>query len=95
MGMSRTRSVTTLNIPLLEEKFGKPFLASIIAHAVAFLILIYGGFILPSAVIQIGSGSGGGTGCVRVSRCLNHCFSLFTVGPIPSHQVSYALGHYP
>ncbi len=60
--MSRTRPVTTLDIPLLEEKFGRPFLASIIAHAAAFLILIYGGYVLPSAVIQIGSGAGGGTG---------------------------------
>ena len=60
--MSRTRPVTTLDIPLLEEKFGRPFLASLIAHAAAFLVLIFGGFVLPSTVIQIGSGAGGGTG---------------------------------
>ena len=35
---------------------------SIFAHAAVFLVLIYGGFILPSSVIQIGSGAGGGTG---------------------------------
>jgi TonB family protein len=62
MGMNRTRPVTTLDIPLMEEKFGRPFLASLLAHAAAFLLLIYGGYILPSTVIQIGSGAGGGTG---------------------------------
>jgi len=58
---SDARYRTLLNIPLVEEKSGRPFLFSVIAHSVVFLILIYGGYILPSTVIQIGSGAGGGT----------------------------------
>jgi TonB family protein len=60
--MSHTRSITILDIPLVEEKYGRSFLASIFAHAVAFLVLIFGGFFLPATIIQIGGGAGGGTG---------------------------------
>ena len=51
-----------LGIQLIEEKFGRPFLFSIVIHALAASILLYGGYLLPSATIVIGSGPGGGMG---------------------------------
>ncbi|MBP1622602.1 MAG: TonB terminal [Acidobacteria bacterium] len=60
--MSHSRSGTMLDIPLVKEQYGHPLLASLFVHAAAFLILIFGGFFLPSATIRIGSGAGGGTG---------------------------------
>jgi len=53
---------TILNIPLMEERYGRSFLASVFAHVAVLLVLIYGGYVLPSATIRIGSGAGGGTG---------------------------------
>jgi TonB family protein len=60
--MSHNHPGTILDIPLVEEKFGRSFLASIFAHAAVFLVLMYAGFVLPSSIVQIGSGAGGGTG---------------------------------
>jgi hypothetical protein len=51
-----------LGIPLIEEKYGRSFFVSIAIHAVAAVVLIYGGYLLPSSPIVIGSGSGGGMG---------------------------------
>jgi TonB family protein len=49
-------------IPFIEEKYGRPFLVSIGLHILAAIILIYGGLLLPSATVTIGSGPGGGFG---------------------------------
>jgi outer membrane biosynthesis protein TonB len=51
-----------LGIQLIEEKYGRSFLISIGFHAIAAVILLYGGYLLPSATIVIGSGPGGGIG---------------------------------
>jgi outer membrane biosynthesis protein TonB len=50
------------SIPLIEEKYGQSFLVSIGIHGIAILMAIFGGYLLPQTVIQIGSGPGGGTG---------------------------------
>jgi TonB family protein len=59
---SDIRRKTILDIPLIEERYGRSLAVSIAAHGALLLILIYGGYLLPSAVIQIGSGPGGGEG---------------------------------
>ena len=51
-----------LGIPLIEEKYGRSFLISIGIHAIAAMVLLFGGYLLPSATIVIGSGPGGGAG---------------------------------
>jgi TonB family protein len=51
-----------IKIPLIEEKYGRSFLISIGIHAIAAMILLFGGYLLPSATIVIGSGPGGGIG---------------------------------
>ena len=50
-------------IPPIEERYGKPFLASIAFHGVLVLLIVFGGYLLPQTTVQIGgSGPGGGTG---------------------------------
>ncbi len=49
-------------IPLIEEKFGRSFLVSIGIHIFVALVLIFGGYLLPSATVVIGTGPGGGIG---------------------------------
>jgi TonB family protein len=51
-----------LGIPLIEERFGRSLLVSIGFHTVVAIVLLYGGFLLPSATIVIGGGLGGGIG---------------------------------
>ncbi len=53
---------TLLGIPLIQERYGFSFLASVGIHAIVVLLILFGGFLLPSTVIQPGSGPGGGTG---------------------------------
>ncbi len=54
---------TLLSIPLLEEKYGRPLLASIGIHAGAVLFVIFAPLVLPSPnPVQIGTGPGGGVG---------------------------------
>ena len=49
-------------IPLIEEKYGRPFLASIAFHGLLILLIVFGGYLLPQTTVQIGgSGPGGGT----------------------------------
>jgi outer membrane biosynthesis protein TonB len=60
--ISSTSHGNLSGIPLIEEKYGRSFIISFGAHVIAALILIYGGSLLPSAPIVIGSGSGGGVG---------------------------------
>jgi outer membrane biosynthesis protein TonB len=51
-----------LGIPLIQERYGPSLLVSIGIHAVVVLIILFGGYLLPSTVVHIGSGPGGGTG---------------------------------
>lgn len=53
---------TFQNIPLIEEKYGQSLLASLGIHGIVILMVVFGGYLLPQTVIQIGSGPGGGTG---------------------------------
>jgi TonB family protein len=53
---------TLLRIPLIRERYGISFLASIGIHAIVILMIIFGGYLLPSTAIQIGGGTGGGSG---------------------------------
>jgi TonB family protein len=52
---------TLLNIPMLEERYGRTFLGSIGIHSIVILLILYGSYLLPRTVIQIG-GPGGGSG---------------------------------
>jgi hypothetical protein len=51
---------TLLTIPLLEERYGRSVLASIGIHVVAILLILFGGYLLPTAAVRVGSGPGGG-----------------------------------
>jgi TonB family protein len=53
---------TLLNISVNKERYGRSFLFSIAFHCVIFLLLIYGGYLLPTTTITLGSGLGGGRG---------------------------------
>lgn len=54
---------TLLNIPLLEEKYGRAFLASVGFHAALVLFVFMAPYLIPRGTpIQIGTGPGGGTG---------------------------------
>jgi TonB family protein len=59
---SNTSLITLLNIQVNKEKFGRSFLFSIAFHAFLFLLMIYGGYLLPTTTIELSSGPGGGTG---------------------------------
>jgi hypothetical protein len=52
---------TLLEIPLIEERYGRFFFASIGFHGFLILLVLFGGYLLPSRNISIlGSGPGGG-----------------------------------
>jgi TonB family protein len=53
---------TFLEIPLVEEKYGRSVLASIAIHVGVVLLILFGGYLLPSPTIRIGGGLGGGMG---------------------------------
>ena len=53
---------TLLRIPLIRERYGPSFLASLGIHGIVLLLFIFGGYLLPTTVVRIGSGAGGGTG---------------------------------
>lgn len=53
---------TLLNIPLIRERYGPAFAVSMGIHALFALLLVFGGYLLPTAAVQIGSGQGGGRG---------------------------------
>jgi TonB family protein len=60
---TNTSQGTLLNITLTEEKYGHSFLLALALHGIVLLIAAFGGYLLPSAAVQIiGSGPGGGTG---------------------------------
>jgi len=46
----------------MEERYGRAAIASIAIHGMVALLILFGGYLLPSAAIQIGGGIGGGTG---------------------------------
>ncbi len=61
--MAGTSPVTMLNIPLLEERFGRSFLASLGLHAAfAAVMLLLPRFLPRAQPLLIGSGPGGGIG---------------------------------
>jgi TonB family protein len=53
---------TLLEIPLVEERYGRSVLASIAIHGIVVLLILFGGYLLPSPTIRIGGGLGGGMG---------------------------------
>ncbi len=54
---------TLLDIPLVEERFGRAFLASALLHCIAALLVVFGARLFPEPrPIWIGTGPGGGTG---------------------------------
>jgi TonB family protein len=53
---------TLLQIQLIEEKYGRSVLGSIGIHGIVALLILFGGYLLPSTTIHIGSGPGGGFG---------------------------------
>lgn len=54
--------VTLLQIPLIEEKYGRSVLLSIALHAALLFLILLGGRLLPQTAVQLGSGPGGGIG---------------------------------
>jgi TonB family protein len=53
---------TLLGIPLIRESYRPAFFASLAIHVAVLFLMIFGGYLLPSNPIRIGSGAGGGTG---------------------------------
>jgi TonB family protein len=56
------RRNTLLEIPLMEEKYGRSALASVGIHGFLAILVIFGGYLLPSVAIQLGGDIGGGGG---------------------------------
>jgi TonB family protein len=48
--------------PSVHQEYRTAFLVSLAFHALVALLLIFGGYLLPTTVIQLGSGPGGGIG---------------------------------
>ncbi len=48
--------------PQAEEKYGWTFIGSAFIHMLAVLAFIFGGYLLPSTVVTVGTGPGGGGG---------------------------------
>jgi TonB family protein len=58
-----TGRATLLNVPLIEERYGNSFLASLGIHVGMVGIIVFGSYLLPgSTPVQLGSGLGGGVG---------------------------------
>lgn len=57
-----TRRNTLLEIPLMEEKYGRSVIASVGIHGFVAILVLFGGYLLPSVAIQLGGGIGGGGG---------------------------------
>jgi TonB family protein len=51
---------TLFEIPLVQEKYGRSVLVSMGIHGIVVLLIIFGGYLLPSPTIQLGGGRGGG-----------------------------------
>jgi TonB family protein len=61
--MNRTgKQGTLLQIPLIEERYGRSLLTSIGIHGIVLLMILFGGQLLPRPTVQLGSGPGGGIG---------------------------------
>ena len=60
--MNSRSSLTLLRIPLIRERYAGSFLASIGIHILAVMLVLFGGYLFPRQVVQIGSGLGGGMG---------------------------------
>ena len=50
---------TLLDIHLMEERYGRSVLASIAIHGFVALLILFGGYLLPSVTIHLGGGIGG------------------------------------
>jgi hypothetical protein len=54
---SRVPRGTLLQIPLVRETYGRSFLASVVVHAAAVVVLVFAPYLLPRpGVITLGSG---------------------------------------
>jgi hypothetical protein len=54
---------TLLAIPLIEERYGRFFFVSIAFHGLLILLILFGGYLLPSRPpLYLGGGPGGGPG---------------------------------
>lgn len=61
--MNRTHNQgTLLQIPLIEERYGRSILTSLAIHGIALLMFVFGGLLLPRTTVQLGTGPGGGIG---------------------------------
>ena len=54
--------VTMLEIPLIEERYGRAAVISLAVHVAVLLFLIFGVKLFPKTVVLLGSGQGGGIG---------------------------------
>jgi len=54
--------VTMLQIPLIEEKYGRAAMVSFIVHGIALLVIIFGVRLFPQTIVHLGAGQGGGIG---------------------------------
>ena len=61
MHTNTTDSALSLN-GSVKEKYSRSFIVSISIHVAVFLFLIFGQYLFPRKVIEIGTGMGGGTG---------------------------------
>jgi TonB family protein len=59
---ANTHRTTLLNIHLMEERYGRSVLVSIAIHGFVALLVLFGGYLLPSVTIELGGGIGGGPG---------------------------------
>ena len=46
----------------MEERYGRSVLASVGIHGFVAILVLFGGYLLPSVTIQLGGGIGGGAG---------------------------------
>jgi protein TonB len=59
--------ITMLQIPLIEEKYGRAAMISVAVHVLALLVLIFGVKLFPKTAIYLGSGPGGGASGIDIA----------------------------
>jgi TonB family protein len=60
--MDINSSALLFRTPSVQQKYGTAFLVSLAFHGVVALLILFGQYLLPATVIQLGSGPGGGIG---------------------------------